>query len=277
MTLASPVSVSPKKWVERFARIGLSAKGVVYCISGILAFMAAFEIGNATEKDAGRKELFKVVADQPLGTIGIAIVALGLTFFCLWRFIEAIKDTEGKGSDMKGLAKRSVYLLSGLVYSGVVVYAVKFLMDIKDNGKGGGDEKAAAKEILEKPLGEWLLVAVALVIASVGIYQIYFAVSGKYKKHVQRSKLNRNTEEVLLRTGKAGYIARGIVWLIIGWLFFKAAIHKNANEAGGTDTALQWLKTSSYGSLLLAAVATGLICYGFFMFVRARYQPIGYR
>jgi uncharacterized membrane protein YidH (DUF202 family) len=276
MSSTSTVSNSSEKWLERFARIGLTAKGVVYCISGILAFMAAFHLGNATERDAGRKGTFKVIAEQPFGMVLIAIVALGLALYCIWRFIQAIKDTEEKGSDAKGLAKRAVYLSSGVVYAGVVIYAIKFLLDIKQKSNGSKQQQVT-KEILQSSTGEWLLYVVALLIAAVGVYQLYFSLSGKYKKHIQQRRLPPNTSKVLLNTGKAGYIARGIVWLIIGWLFFKAGLSQNANAAVGSDDAFRWLKTSSYGSILLGIVALGLICYGIFMFVRARYQPIGQR
>jgi len=81
---------------------------------------------------------------------------------------------------------------------------------------------------------------------------------------------------MMIRAGKAGYIARGIVWVIIGWLFLKAALNSNPQQAGGTSSAFQFLETSSYGSYLLGAVALGLICYGIFMFMRAKYKALTY-
>ena len=78
----------------------------------------------------------------------------------------------------------------------------------------------------------------------------------------------------MIRAGKFGYMARGVVWLLIGYLFLKAAKNANPEEAGGTGSAFQFLEEASYGSFLLGAVALGLLCYGVFMFMRARYQPI---
>jgi hypothetical protein len=72
--------------------------------------------------------------------------------------------------------------------------------------------------------------------------------------------------------GKIGYVARGIVWLVIGWLFTKAAFHKNSSEAGDTSEAFGFLAEASYGSYLLAGVGLGLICYGIFNFIRVRYE-----
>jgi multisubunit Na+/H+ antiporter MnhB subunit len=267
---------APSKWIETFARFGLSAKGAVYCITGILAFMAAFQIGNATEKDAGKREIFKTIEEQPFGMWLIAAIGVGLVFFCFWRFFQAIRDTEHKGSDVKGLGKRLAYLFSGIAYSGLALYAIKYFLN-QQKSSGGGSRQRLVQDILEKPLGQVLVVVLALIIAGVGIYQLYFAISGKYKKYVESSGLKHEYKSLILRSGKVGHIARGIVWLIIAWLFMKAALQNNSNEVGGADTAFHWLKTSPFGSYLLGAVAVGLICYGFYMFVRARYQPVSTR
>jgi hypothetical protein len=78
----------------------------------------------------------------------------------------------------------------------------------------------------------------------------------------------------MLRTGKIGYIARGIVWFVVAWLFLKSAYKASPDEAGDTGNVFQWLQHWQHGNLLMALVAAGLICYGLFMFARARYQPI---
>ena len=269
-----PTSLSStSKWIETFARFGLTAKGFVYALSGILTFMAAFGLGNMQESDGSNNGIFSFISEKPFGKILLAIVALGLVCYAAWRFVEAIKDTENKGSDTKGIAKRTTYFLSGLAYAGLAFLAFKFLLT-QQQGSGNSQKKVAG-ELLTKPFGQWMVGVVALVLIGIGLWQAYLALSGKFKKHVQKSNLPGQARGLVLRAGMVGYISRGIVWMIIGWLFIKAAWNKDAQQAGGTQNAFQWLKDSSYGAYLLAAVAAGLICYGIFMFVRARYQPIG--
>jgi hypothetical protein len=79
---------------------------------------------------------------------------------------------------------------------------------------------------------------------------------------------------MLIRAGKVGYMARGLVWMLIGYFFLQAALHANAQEAGGTKKAFALLEHGTYGSLVLGVVALGLICYGVFMFVRAKCEVI---
>jgi hypothetical protein len=117
-------------------------------------------------------------------------------------------------------------------------------------------------------------IAAAIMIGS-GISQFYRAFSGKYKKHVQKARYkNPNAGPLLVKVGKLGYIARGVVWLVVGWFFLKAAYDASPDEAGDSSEIFQWLQSGPYGGLILAVLALGLICYGMFMFIRAKYQPI---
>jgi hypothetical protein len=261
------------QWTENFSRFGMAAKGVVYSLVGALAFMAAFEInGNSTE-GAGKQGVFRFILEQPFGKILLGIVALGLVCYAIWRFIQAFMDSEGKGADAKGIGKRIGYAFSGLIYGGLAFYAAQLVLG-NGGGSGGDSRETLAGKLLEQPFGQWLVGLVAVGTMALGLYQIYKAISGKYLKNMQTASIKPDIKNMLLKAGKVGYIARGIVWGIIGFLFLKAAMNANAQEAGGSSSAFQLLEQSSYGSILLGVVALGLLCYGVFMFVRARYEVI---
>jgi hypothetical protein len=267
------VPSAPPAWVKSFAKIGLIAKGIVYCIVGVLAFMAAFNIGGGTAQAADKKGVFQTILEQPFGKFLLALVSIGLFFYALWRIFQALKDTENKGNGLKGLSRRGSYLFSGAVYGALAFYAAKLVMG-SHQSQGSDSRQTLAQKLLEQPFGAWLAGAVAIGIILTGLNQIYRGWSGKYKKKVQSAGLKHETEAVLIRAGKFGYVARGIVWIIIGYLFLQAALHANPKEAGGTGRAFQFLEEASYGPFLLGAVAVGLFCYGVFMFMRAKYQPI---
>ncbi|WP_207491739.1 DUF1206 domain-containing protein [Aridibaculum aurantiacum] len=259
-------------WIKTLARTGLVAKGVVYCLTAILTIMSALQMGNASSGDADKGGIFKMVHEQPLGKILLSIITVGLICYAVWRLVMAFKDTEDKGKDWKGLGQRAVYFFSGAVYLSISVIAGKLILN--NTQSSGNSRQQLARELLDKPMGVWLAAAVAISMMGVGIYQVYRAASGKYKKYVKAGMHSNNNERtILIRSGQLGYTARGIVWLIVGWLFLKAATSANANEAGNTGKAFQWLQ-SSYGNILLFLVAAGLFCYGVFMFMRAKYQPI---
>jgi len=273
VNLTSYVPSPPPRWVENFARFGLTAKGIVYCLLGLLAFMAAFEIGGQSTDDTQRSGVLRTIQELPAGDVLLALTAVGLLCYALWRFIQAIKDTENKGSDAKGVARRIRYAFSGLVYGGFAFLAARMVLGDSSGGNSDSRQTLAA-ELLEKPFGQWLVGIVAVGTIVAGLYQIYYGYSEKYKKEVQSGGMKHEVEHQLIRAGKLGYMARGLVWLVIGYLFLRAALKSSASEAGGNSKAFALLENALYGSFILGAVALGLILYGVFMFMRAKYQPI---
>lgn len=271
--VAAYVPSATPAWIKRFAKVGLVTKGIVYCLIGVLAFMAAFNISGSRTQDASKQGIFQVILEQPFGKVLLGLVAVGLLFYAIWRVIQAVKDTENKGHDLKGIARRIGYLFSGITYGAFAFFAAEAALG-KGGGQGQEGQQTLVQKLLEQPFGQWLALIVGAGIIILGISQFYRGWSGRYRKEVQSAGLKHETEAMLIRAGKFGYLARGIVWLIIGYLFIKAALHSNPEEAGGTSGAFRFLEESTYGSWLLGAVALGLICYGIFMFMRAKYQPI---
>jgi len=76
------------------------------------------------------------------------------------------------------------------------------------------------------------------------------------------------------RAGLAGHVARGVVFGLIGVFLTKAAFDYDPNDAIGLDGALQKLVDSPYGPYLLGLTAIGLICYGLYCLVDARYRDV---
>ncbi len=253
-----------KSIVEKLAMLGLTAKGIVYSLLGILAFMAAFEIGGFREDETSKSGVLNTITEMPGGTVILLIITIGLICYSAWRILAAVS----KDRDNNGL-KRVRYFFSALIYLALAYSAIEIIMfNKKDNGD---TNEYWAKEIISKPFGEWLLGATALFIAGVGIYQLWYGLSEKYKKHVNERSLH-NKNSLLLTIGKIGYVARGIVWLLIAFLLFNAAIHANPSEAGDTGKAFRLVENNELGSLILAAIGLGLVAYGLFCFVRAKYE-----
>ena len=61
--------------METLARFGYVAKGFVYGAIGILALLAAFNVGGETTDTTGA---LQAIAKQPLGQILLTLIAIGL-------------------------------------------------------------------------------------------------------------------------------------------------------------------------------------------------------
>ncbi len=203
----------------------------------------------------------------------LGILAAGLGGYSLWRFVQAIKDTEHKGNSGKGLLKRAAYAFSGFIYGALAILAFKIGTGTQTNSGGEGNrEQMISTELLSKPFGMYLAIIIGLITIGNGIYQIKKAVTGSFMKEVKGLPIDRFN--LLKRAGQWGFAARGIVFSIIGFLFVRAAWLHRPEEAEGTKGAFTFLQTSPFGNVLLAIVSLGLIGYGIFMFVQAKYSDI---
>ena len=78
----------------------------MYAVIGVLALRQALEVGGKTTGTGGA---VKTLGSQPFGIFLLVVVGVGLLGYMLWKFVQAIADTEDKGSDAKGIARRIGY------------------------------------------------------------------------------------------------------------------------------------------------------------------------
>jgi len=258
-----------RPWVEPAARAGYAAKGVVYLIVGILAAQAA--LGRGAVGDSS--DAFGVVLRQPLGRALLGAVALGLLGYAVWRLATAVADTEGKGSDGKGIAVRLGYALRALVHGGLALEAAR--LALRGGGSAGGGDGAEhwSARLMGLPAGRWLLLLVAVGIAAYGVHQLVRAATGDVRKHLRLDELDEGSQRWAVRVSRFGVAARGVVFVMIGWLAAQAALRARAEEAGGTGDALRALQ-SGQGPWILGVVALGLVAYALHQFLHARYRVV---
>ena len=76
------------------------------------------------------------------------------------------------------------------------------------------------------------------------------------------------------RLGTVGYAAKGLAIAGAGILVIVAAIRTDPNKATGIDGALKTLGAQPYGAALLIAAGLGIVTYGLYSFVMARYTKM---
>lgn len=254
--------------IEGLARLGYAARGVVYLVIGWFAVTAAQGYNRPTDSKGALAELF----DKPFGAVLLAVVALGLAGYALWRVVGAVGDVDNCGTSAKGLAKRGGQVVAGIIHAGLALYAVRMLAG---RSSGSGDGEAATRDwtvwLMDMPLGQVLVAAVGVAIGVFALSQFHKA----YKASFMRSlSCGQDKARIVRPIGQAGLAARGVVFLVVAAFFVLAALHANSAEAGGMAKALRWLETQPYGPWLLGIVAAGLVAFGLFSFVQAVYRRI---
>lgn len=255
-----------RKTIEKVAQVGLIAKGIVYILIGFIAFFAAFNIGRNSGNKVSQASAFSFIEDLPAGNALLWALAAGLLCYSIWRIIQTFRKSERE--EIKP-AKRIRYFFSGLAYLLLTFSVVRFARHQGSNG--GNQNQQMASDMMDKPFGSWLVIIGGLIFAAVGIYQVWYGLSEKYRKHVQSSNLHTSATSLLLTSGKIGYVARGVVWLLISYMLIQAGLNRNSSEAGNTGEAFQ-LMENSMGPAIAGALGLGLVAYGIFSFIRARYD-----
>ncbi|MBA2564987.1 MAG: DUF1206 domain-containing protein [Gemmatimonadetes bacterium] len=262
----------PGRWVDWLARFGYAAKGVVYILVGALAARAAMGPGGETK---GTRGALGTILEQPFGRVALAVVAVGLAGYVLWRLVQGFLDPEGRGSDFKDLGLRAFFVLNGLIYLSLAFAAGRLAL-----GSGGG---GATREpyrdwtarLMSQPHGRWLVAAVGLIVLGVALYQFVRAYKAKFRKRLKLREMSSAAEQWATRTGRFGFAARGVTFGLIASFLINAARQADPNEAKGLEGALTTIERQPMGPWLLAIVAIGLMAYGVFQLVYARYRRTG--
>jgi len=261
-----------KPWVIWLARLGYVVRGLLYIIIGALALRLAMGVGGGTTTDPTGALDF--VAKQAWGKPLLIVMVVGLAGYSLWGFVRALLDPLGRGTDGKGLAARAGNFVSGVSYGALIIPAVRLLQS-KPKGPSTGNPQGIAEKLFSQPAGVWLVGAFGLFWLVSALAQWQQAYSKSFMDDLKTAKMGADEEKVAERLGRIGLAARGVVYAVIGWFMLQAAATADAVRAQGFDGALLKLSQQPYGQILLGVVALGLVIFGIFSVMCARWYNTG--
>lgn len=262
--------IEPGAALELSARIGYAARGVVYLGLGVIALLAAMDL---TPRAKGAREVLQAWSTWPLGGVLITGVGFGLTGFAVWRAVQAVFDADHHGRSAKACAVRAGQAISGFVYGGLALSAFELLDVFEDLGEAdeAGSLRETSATVLGTPHGDLLLLAMGLVVVGFGVGNV---VQGLVQDFAKRLACDTRLCRRVAPLAKLGYAARGLATLPLGVFLVMAGWHARAAEARSWGQALQSVERRPFGDLAMAILATGLIAFGLFGFVEARYRRI---
>jgi len=250
---ALPDDLARESKFQWLTRVGFLARGMLYILIGVLAILT-----GRTEDLTGALEYL----GKGAGRIMLIAVAVGLATYALWRLSDAAFGTEHGRGDWKALRGRIAAAGIGLVYLLMSYKAVSVLMA----GRAGTmDTKQQADTVLDLPGGWIVLGCASLFTLGAGIVQLNKARKCSYLKHLDADAIAPPVKWL----GRIGYAARGVIFLCVGWMIGRAALAGRSTQAGGMEQALDMFDGGA-----LYAVAGGLMLFGAFSIVEARYRRI---
>ena len=243
--------------VQNFARAGYLARAVVYILVGY------FALTTASNKSASG--VLEQILDAPGGAFLLVLTGIGLLGYAIFRLYGAILDIQGDGTDAKGVAKRIGHAASGLGHLYLAYFAITTATGT-NSGSGGDGAGEAASGIASMPGGEVLLIIIGIGFLGAALAQGVKAYTGKFM-----GLLDADTPAMASYLGHAGYAARAVVFAVIGYQVVTKTLGGNAGDVGGIGKVLDTLRDTQW---LYMAVAFGLLLFGLFSLVLARYRTI---
>ncbi|HEU4523797.1 MAG TPA: DUF1206 domain-containing protein, partial [Gemmatimonadales bacterium] len=156
----------------------------------------------------------------------------------------------------------------GIGYSALAFAALKVLL-----GEGGADTSLddVAASVLTPVVGRWLVGIAGATVMTAGVLQIRLGLIAGFR-HDLRRDVAPWLRAITIVSGRFGYMALGVLSLLVGASLVRVALEYDPSEAGGWDEALGLLAGFGEGAWVLGAAAIGLILYGlyFVLLVRVR-------
>lgn len=237
---------------------------------GLLALASALGLGADV---IGSQGVGAWLAQQPFGRVWLVLLGVGLWAFVLWRALQAIWDADHEGRDRAGILTRLGQAFSGLFYALLAAGVFELLDEVgprmADKDVLENQHKAAI--LLDLPFGDIVLMVAGLVILGVGVGNIITAVREDFGEALSCSERWCRRLSLLARTG---YVARGAAYLPLGVYVVVAGWHARASEVRSFGSSLEALRQQPGGPWLLGATALGLVAFGAFAFIEARFRRI---
>ena len=264
------VNADVKKGIEGLVRLGYLSKAIVYLLVGALALKVAAGVGGGRITDTGGA--LYVVLRQPFGQAMMIAIAVGLLTYATWRIAGAILGWHQHRNE--AFVPRALTVVKALVYGAMGVKAMKLSLGLR-----GGDTgpEPLVRTALTWPYGEWMILVGGVGVGCYGIFQIVEALKGDLEKDLDAASLRRRAGSWAVTMSRLGIGARAVLLVLLAMGIVRAGMIRRASEAAGLDGALWILNTMPQRSLLLGAAAVGLLAYGGYQLLRARYAHLAAR
>lgn len=260
------------------ARAGYAAQGVLYATIGALAVLAAANASGVETEAEGRtttsRGALAEIGAAPFGRVLLVLLALGLAGYAAWRLVQAVWNPEGEAKPgPKGLARRAGWLGVALVHASLVVFALRAAIE----GASGPEDQTrplTARVLAFAPLGPLLVLAGGVGLFAFGAYEVWRAWKVELDRELDLRRVPSGRAHALVALSRFGIAARGVVFSMMGVFLVVAAATTDAAEARGFGEALGTFSGWTFGTVLLGAVALGLVAYGAYDATLARYRRI---
>jgi hypothetical protein len=247
------------------ARAGLTARGVIYILIGLVAVLVAL---GRSSREADQLGALQLLAGKSYGLFALWLLAIGFAAYALWRLSEAafgVSGEPGTGPRLKSLGRAIIYAffcyLTFTVIAGTAHSQSKKQQDV-------------TAHVMRNTDGRVLVGVIGAAVIIAGLVLVIEGVRKKFMKQLMTGQMSPRVRRAVKWLGMIGTIARGLVFALAGIGVVAAAITHKASDSGGIDKALLTLRNQPFGEFLMLLAALGLLIFGVYGLCEARWRKV---
>ncbi|WP_157936983.1 DUF1206 domain-containing protein [Geodermatophilus chilensis] len=261
------------------ARVGLVGYALLHLVVAWLALQLAWRAGRSRPADGAaavdQGGAMALLAESPVGPLLLWLLTAGLTGLGVWQAVEVLRHHRrlpAPGPDRRrAVVQLGKTLGTALVYGFLAVSAARVALG---RGSDPAADTRAVRGVLAWPGGQVLVVAVGVVVVAIGVYHVRKGLRSDFLDEIDLSTVAPALCTVAHRASQAGFVLKGVAFVLVGMMVAWAAATFDPAHATGLDGALRAVAAEPHGAWVLTVVAVGLAAFAVYCLARARH-PVG--
>jgi hypothetical protein len=208
------------------------------------------------------------LADGGLGRATLGAMAVGFAALALWQLVAALVGYR----DRDGLPRHAMRVGAAgrVVTYGYLTVACAGLA-LRGASARGRSPQSTTAGLMALPAGPWLVAGIGVSAAVIGVVLAVFGWRKGFLEQLDEEATSRDRRVPIVVIGRAGYVAKGLAFVVIGVLLVWVAWTHDPRKSGGLDEALRELLGGPLGTVAIIGVGAGIGCFGLYLFARARH------
>jgi hypothetical protein len=205
------------------------------------------------------------------------LLVAGLGAYALTQLIEAVFRPAHATGTMGRWRQRAVSSGGCLLYGAFCLSTARLAVQAQPAQTAQSEQRqdtGVTAELLRTGWGRAVLILVGVIAVAAGVETGRRSVRLDFRERFTAEDMPWALAIFTRPLGAVGCVARAVVFVLVGVFLLKAAVLSSAKQAKGLDAVFRSVARSAYGSWLLAGLASGLVCYGLYCLLEARYRDL---
>jgi hypothetical protein len=264
-------------WLRAVSRLGLVCRGVVYLLVGYLALRLAVATHGRSGAPASSAGAVQAAVAHAWGRVPLVLLVAGLGAYAFTQLMEAVFRPAHATGTAGRWRQRAVSSWGFVLYSVFCLSTARLLVGTPPTQTALSEQQqdsGITADMLRTGWGRLLLILVGVLALAAGVEAGRRSVRLDFRERFAAEHMSRPLAVLTRALGGFGCSARCVVFVLVGFFVLKAVVLASATQTKGLDAVFRLVASSPYGSWLLGLLASGLLCYGLYCLLEARYRDL---